>query len=942
MSPAEPAPVSWLTLPCAGCGKALRVKGELAGKKVKCPYCQAAVSVPVVARNDLTHTPAQSGPDRGETRRPQNPHDAETVARSVGAGPGGETAVRAPTARIGRERFDFLAPPQGPGELGRLGPFRVLEVLGAGGMGVVFRAEDPQLGRPLALKAMLPALAASDSARQRFLREARAAANIKHDHIVSIYQVGEDRGVPFLAMEFLEGESLDARLQREGKLPVDEVLRIGREIALGLTAAHQRGLMHRDIKPANLWLEFSTADPCAATMAPSKIENRKSKIAGRTKILDFGLARAPEEEGQLTQQGAIVGTPGFMAPEQVHGKSVDYRCDLFSLGCVLYRMGTGGAAFRGTDTISTLMAVATENPPPPHEREPGLPRELSALIMRLLAKDPDQRPPSAQAVAQTLETIAHAPAPTPRPRRPSGRPPVAKSSAGFKWLIGAGAAAGALVIFLLILWAAGVFNRAPTNATLLIEVNEPNPEVYVDSERVSVIWGADGKKGEITLPPGKRQVQFKKDGFTVYGEEVTLEGGGRRVITARLQKIPSDDAKPSDAVSLFNGKDLTGWVGRRGRPAEWLVNDGAMQVVPGKGNIITTKSFGPDFELHAEFNVPLLADRKGQARGNSGIYLLGRYEIQILDSFENPQPPERACAALYGQIGPSQNASRPPNEWQSLDITFRAPRLDPDNRVIRRGELTVVHNGVVVIDKGRFHSPTMGAPFTNPASTGPIVLQDHGNPVRFRNLTIKSQNDAGPKERGRKRDFVPLFNGRDLAGWRRHPKQVGSWSVSDGLLIGRGPQTSHLYSEHDDYQDFHLRVEARINQRGNSGVYLRCGFGPTWPANRPTYPEGYEAQIYESADARQPKTGSLFAGPAGAVVRVNESPASVGEWFTLEAIVRGNHIVIRVNGRTTADYIDKKRRCLRGGIALQVMDRPTVVEFRKIEIQEMPPVAADE
>src|SRR5262249_29089717 len=182
-----------------------------------------------------------------------------------------------------RELCHLLAPPRAPGELGRLGPYRVLEVLGVGGMGVVFRAEDPELARPVALKAMLPAAAARDSSRQRFLREARAAAAIKHDHIVAVYQVGEDRGVPFLAMEFLEGEPLDVRLAREGTLPAAEVLRLGREIALGLAAAHKRGLIHRDIKPANIWLEAET---------------------GRAKILDFGLARAAGgEEAQLTQPG---------------------------------------------------------------------------------------------------------------------------------------------------------------------------------------------------------------------------------------------------------------------------------------------------------------------------------------------------------------------------------------------------------------------------------------------------------------------------------------------------------------------------------------------------------------------------------------------------------------------------------------------------------------
>src|SRR5262249_40853503 len=160
------------------------------------------------------------------------------------------------------------------------------------------------LKRLVALKAMLPRLGASNEARQRFLREARAAAAIAHDHIVGIHQVGEDRGVPFLAMQFLEGEPLDVRLEREGKLPVSEVLRSGREAALGLAAAHKREMTHRDVKPANLWLEAET---------------------GRVKILDFGLARAAREGGQLTEQGAIIGTPAYMAPEQAQSKELDGR-----------------------------------------------------------------------------------------------------------------------------------------------------------------------------------------------------------------------------------------------------------------------------------------------------------------------------------------------------------------------------------------------------------------------------------------------------------------------------------------------------------------------------------------------------------------------------------------------------------------------------------------
>src|SRR5262249_37225718 len=158
------------------------------------------------------------------------------------------------------------------------------------------------------------------ASRQRFLREAQATAAIEHHHIVHIYQVGEDRGVPFLAMPFLKGETLHQRLKREGRLPLAEAVRIARQMAEGLAAAHEHGLIHRDIKPANVWLETGS---------------------GWVKIVDFGLARATADDVNLTKEGTIVGTPAFMAPEQARSGTVDARCDLFSLGAVLYRMCTG-------------------------------------------------------------------------------------------------------------------------------------------------------------------------------------------------------------------------------------------------------------------------------------------------------------------------------------------------------------------------------------------------------------------------------------------------------------------------------------------------------------------------------------------------------------------------------------------------------------------------
>jgi len=293
-----------------------------------------------------------------------------------------DDAVAGP--KYSEELTDFLAPPQAADEIGRLGAYRILSILGRGGMGVVFRAQDVHLERVVALKAMLPSLASIPSAKERFFREAKAAAALRHPHVVTIFQVGEDRGAPFLVMEFLEGELLDDRIKREPQLSVLEVLRIGKEIADGLEAAHERGLIHRDIKPGNIWLEGTK---------------------GHVKILDFGLARAVAGQTKLTQSGTIIGTPAYMAPEQTRGEKVDHRCDLFSLGSVLYRMGTGEMAFKGRDTIAIFRSLALDVPPPPVSLNPRLPTEFSDLVMQLLAKLPEQRPASCRLVSDALHAM---------------------------------------------------------------------------------------------------------------------------------------------------------------------------------------------------------------------------------------------------------------------------------------------------------------------------------------------------------------------------------------------------------------------------------------------------------------------------------------------------------------------------------------------------------
>ncbi len=232
-----------------------------------------------------------SAPRAGVRAQPARPDAAaEHIAIDATSPPGRPPA--------GAERPEFLDPPRSPDELGWLARYRVLGLMGQGGMGLVYEAEDVNLLRKVALKVIRPELADSPQVTQRFLLEARAMAALKHDHIVTIYQVGQHHGVPFLAMEYLQGMSLDRWLDRGHVPTADQVLRLGREVAVGLDAAHRRGVVHRDIKPANLWLEVPT---------------------GRVKILDFGLARAEGHDVQITSPGATVGSPAYMAPELAHG-----------------------------------------------------------------------------------------------------------------------------------------------------------------------------------------------------------------------------------------------------------------------------------------------------------------------------------------------------------------------------------------------------------------------------------------------------------------------------------------------------------------------------------------------------------------------------------------------------------------------------------------------
>jgi urea transport system substrate-binding protein len=293
-------------------------------------------------------------------------------------------------ARSADARYPFLEAPRVANDLGWLAGYRVVRLIGAGGMGQVFEAIDETLERRVALKVVNPQFCGSTN-HDRFLQEARAAAALPGEHIATVYQAGFQGDIPFLVMEYLTGETLEARLDRDRWLPLSLALRIAREAALGLSAAHSRGVVHRDVKPANLWLE-----------SPRPAEELRT-----VKLLDFGIARAIERDMQVTRDGEIVGTPHFMAPEQARGEAVDQRTDLFGLGCVMYYMLSGKIPFGDAPGPALLNLVSAE-PVDLAALQGKVPRSVIKLVAHLLEKDPTKRPADAAAVIEAIFQIEEA------------------------------------------------------------------------------------------------------------------------------------------------------------------------------------------------------------------------------------------------------------------------------------------------------------------------------------------------------------------------------------------------------------------------------------------------------------------------------------------------------------------------------------------------------
>ena len=541
-----------------------------------------------------------------------------------------------------RDPLPALGPPARAGELGTFGGYRVLELVGSGGMGAVYRAVDPALGRTVALKVMLPRLAATEVARQRFLREARAVAAICHDNVVTVYQVS-DAGHPFYAMEFLTGRSLEALLM--DPVPVADAVRVARELAEGLVAAHAVGVIHRDVKPGNVWL----------------VDLPNGSF--RTKLLDFGLARVMEG-APLTRTGALLGTVVYMAPEQARGAG-EPRSDVFGLGAVLYQMLAGRPPFDHATAMRLLSDPDSWAPPPPLATVvPGLPAELCATVSAMLSADPELRP-TAEEAADTLRAIeaqlmfggvrlvghpsdgvSHEAVTQAEGTNPSVTQAVLRPIPGAS----APAAARARFAFRALVALVVLAAACATAAVLYLLPKAPAPQ----------------PQGPNIAPP---------------------------VVLPRLPLAPPPHAKRWD---LFNGRDRTGWrVPAGGQSNSWSVSRGLLVGAPkGAMQWLLTDAEYNDFDLRVEYKWlepgghTAIGFRMHEAPTDPervrGL-LVNLRDEETLPGGEPEYPLYRTGGIQQIEV-PAARAARPAGEWNELRV------------VVRNQHVLVEHNGAVMVD----------------------------------------------------------------------------------------------------------------------------------------------------------------------------------------------------------------------------------------------------
>jgi serine/threonine protein kinase len=390
----------------------------------------------------------------------------------------------------------------------KYGRYQIVRELGKGSMGVVYEAHDPHIDRSVALKVLRQDRVTSEAFVERFLKEAKAIGRFSHPNIVTVFDVGQDHGTIYIAMEFLEGIPLNDVIQ-ENNLTIDEIVNIGIQVAETLDYAHQKGIVHRDIKPSNIL----------------RMPN------GQIKISDFGIAHIEDPSAaQLTQAGEILGTPAYMSPEQVVGHPVDGRSDLYSLGVILYELSTGKRPFGGQNLTAVFKAVTQDNPPEPTKTSPRVPSAISRLIMKSLKKSPDERFQTGGAMAEALKGCLLQ-RESAVPRGGSAGEKTRKTTVSIIVAVFLASIIGGLSYYFLTRKGDVASSLPGMQATLSVESVPPSAEVFVDG----AFKGRAPLKLGLVL--GKHEVRLTLPGHHDWEAQIQLKEQGETPLSVRLIPI---------------------------------------------------------------------------------------------------------------------------------------------------------------------------------------------------------------------------------------------------------------------------------------------------------------------------------------------------------------------------------------------------------------------
>ena len=818
----------------------------------------------------LPRPPAELLADSGAT-------DADATAALAPEPQGAPTGIDSGPSD-GAESLSFLEPSDKPGHLGRLGHYEIWQVIGKGGFGIVLKGFDERLHRVVAIKVLIPAYAANGSARKRFIREAQTAAAIKNEHVVGIYDVEKDAQPPYLAMEMIDGISLQDKLDKHGPLSVKEILRIGVQMAEGLAAAHKQGLVHRDIKPANILLENGVE---------------------RVKITDFGLARAVDD-ASVTQSGTVAGTPMYMSPEQAEGLPVDHRSDLFSLGTVLYAMCTGHPPFRASGTHAVLKRVIDASPRSIREINVEIPDWLEAIVAKLHAKKPEERFQSAKEVAELLgQHLAHLqqpgmapmPAAVESPRR-QPHPAVfhVRATGTGRVVRRSGLLEGKLVD------GSRVF--APLDRAVLpnvicdlhalaqsvdgdCELKVLVPNGYTTASLDLVISGADFEiicsrrlvRGWFPINPIAAEFGANYDVIvTVNTSSAEIRAKVAELLQIKYQNTPSNaaparsptegirESRPRRAPStrgriqdigfylallgFIAGFSLTiiSWYGLALLIPSLLAFLYFLSPYEEEDSVATTQSAAPTSSRRKRrwvIGLPILA---------GALVLVGLFLVQFRQPGGRPGlvPPDR-------QIG-----GRWESDWGPVWLEHMPIYADTKAATVKGFFIPEPKKKGTVTEGTYDHAQGMlrlsfSEPWRLGTSSADLKLSSDGQKLEgtwtndagesgiWTMIRSRTTSPPQPDEKDEPAGWVQLFNGRDLTGWKKHPTAPGNWTVKDGVLVGNAG-LGYLFSERE-YGDFHLRAKVKLNAGGDSGIHFRSQFGPLENYRGLKAPPGYEAQI---------------------------------------------------------------------------------------------------